>query len=241
MAGHSKWATIKRKKAALDKKKGAKFTTLSKAITQAAKQNPNPNSPALRDAIAQAKKASMPKANIQKAQQPARNTNLHTITYEAQAPHGIALIIKIQTDNKNRTVATIRNHLNKQNATLKKGGTNQHYFQQGSTLTIATQHAHDQELHVTLAEAGASTIEHYKEHLQIHCQRENLPTIAAILKDRHIPIRTTTQGAHPHSPIFLPPHQKVQVQHLLDTLSKIDEVTQIHHNLQENTFIEKIL
>ena len=187
----------------------------------------------------------MPKANIQaaiqKAQQPAPNNNLQTITYEAQAPHGIALIIKTQTDNKNRTVATIRNHLNKQNATLKKGGANQHHFQQGTTLTIAPQHAHDQELLLALAEAGASTIEHYKEHLQIHCQRENLSTIEAILKNRDIPIITNTHGAYPHTPISLPPHQKAHVQHLLDTLSKIDEVTQIHHNLQENTFIEKIL
>jgi YebC/PmpR family DNA-binding regulatory protein len=122
MSGHSKWHRIKRKKAATDNKRGQEFTRLTNQILSAARDSSDPNQNAtLRDAIARAKQANMPQANIDKLLQKQSKSQL-PITYEAFGPGGAALLIATQTDNPNRTVAEIRAILKKTGGTTSEPG-----------------------------------------------------------------------------------------------------------------------
>jgi YebC/PmpR family DNA-binding regulatory protein len=123
MSGHSKWHRIKHKKAATDSKRGQEFTKLTSAIVSAARDNPNPDQNAsLRDAIARAKSANMPQANIDKLLLKQSESEQQSITYEAFGPGGAALLILTRTDSANRTVAEIRAILKKVGGTISEPG-----------------------------------------------------------------------------------------------------------------------
>lgn len=124
MAGHSKWAQIKRQKGVTDKKRGQLFSKLLKAISVAAKSDPNPQfNPRLRSAIETAKENSVPQDNIDRAiNKAAEEKNLEDLVIEAYGPEGVAIIIEAITDNKNRTVAEVRHLLSENNAKMANPG-----------------------------------------------------------------------------------------------------------------------
>ncbi len=134
MSGHSKWATIKRDKAVNDSKRSQVFTKVSRLITLAAKKgggDPDMN-PSLRLAIEKAKEARMPKENIDRAIQKAiggGEGSLEEITYEGYGPDGVAIVVKVLTDNKNRTVSEIRNLFNRHGGSLGESGSAAYIFQ----------------------------------------------------------------------------------------------------------------
>jgi YebC/PmpR family DNA-binding regulatory protein len=135
MSGHNKWSKIKRQKGAADAKRSQIFSKISRAITYAAKQgggDPDAN-PSLRLAIDQAKQANMPKDNVQRAidkgtGKGTETSNYEEVTYEGFGPEGVAIMIKTLTDNKNRTVAEVKNILNRHNGSMGVSGCTSYIF-----------------------------------------------------------------------------------------------------------------
>ncbi len=136
MSGHSKWAQIKRKKEVTDKKKGLIFGRISREILLAAKNGTDPaTNNSLRDAIAKAKTANMPQANIERLLSRANNKEMKEVTYEGFGPGGVALLILATTDNTNRTVQEIRTILKNNQGSLASPGSVRWKFQNGQPIT----------------------------------------------------------------------------------------------------------
>lgn len=164
MSGHSKWATTKHKKGAADAKRGKIFTKIIREITVAAKMGggqPDGN-PRLRTAIAKAKENNMPADNIKKAIQKGTGelpgVAYEEITYEGYGPGGVAIIIQIMTDNKNRTVSEIRHLLSKSGGNMGESGSVGWMFQKKGYLSIEKQKADEEKLMSAALDAGAEDI-----------------------------------------------------------------------------------
>ena len=161
MSGHSKWATIKRKKAATDSARGKVFTKIIKEITMAARQgggDPDGN-PRLRLAISSAKAANMPAENItrgiKKGTGELEGVNYEEIVYEGYAPGGIAMLIESVTDNRNRTVAELRHTISKNNGNLGEGGSVAWMFERKGIISIPSANVKEDELMEIILEAGS--------------------------------------------------------------------------------------
>lgn len=164
MSGHSKWATTKHKKAAADSKRGKIFTKIIREITVAAKMgggDPEGN-PRLRTAILKAKENNMPADNIKKAVQKGTGelpgVTYEEMTYEGYGPGGVAIIIQIMSDNKNRTVSEIRHLLSKNGGNMGESGSVAWMFQKKGYLSIEKQKADEEKLMSVALDAGAEDI-----------------------------------------------------------------------------------
>jgi YebC/PmpR family DNA-binding regulatory protein len=164
MSGHSKWSTIKRKKGAADAKRGQIFSRLAKEITMAAKSGGNPEgNPRLRTALLAARAQNMPKENVDRALK--RGTGeLPGVTYdesryEAYAPGGVAIVIDILTDNKNRTVSEIRHILTRNGGNLAESGAVLWNFEPKGLLTIQKSAGTEEEIFEKAIEAGADDVD----------------------------------------------------------------------------------
>jgi len=162
MSGHSKWATIKHKKGALDAKRGKAFTRLIKEITIAAKAGGDPDgNPRLRTAVAAAKAENMPADNIKRAIQ--RGTGelpgaiYEEITFEGYGPGGVAIIVETTTDNRNRTVSEIRHAFSKNGGNMGEQGSVSWMFERKSEIVIDGEKASEDQLMNLVLDAGAGT------------------------------------------------------------------------------------
>ena len=166
MSGHSKWASIKHKKAIVDSRRGQQFTKLARAITVAARDgggDPDGNA-TLENAIRKAKEASMPKDNIERAI--AKGTGagadgeaaLETVLYEGYGPGGVAVLVEAVTDNRNRTGADVRHAFSKHGGSLGEPGSVAYLFDKMGTITIDATRYSDDEVMVIAVEAGAEDI-----------------------------------------------------------------------------------
>lgn len=186
MAGHSKWAQIKRKKAANDAKKGAAFTKLAKNIAVAARAGKDPGmNPALRTAIDTARSANMPKDNIEKAILKGAGelpgVTYEQVLYEGYGPGGAALIILGVTDNSNRTVSSVRSILSDNGGSLGSSGSVMYMFQQKGVIRISAEDrgARTQEdVELLAIESGAEDIRSEEEGSTIITTREELHQVA---------------------------------------------------------------
>jgi len=162
MSGHSKWHSIKHKKAATDAKKGKIFTKLARAITVAAKGNPDPDANfQLRLAIDQAKAANVPKDNIERAIVRATGEGkdaLVEVMYEAYGPGGVAIIIESLTDNKNRTVANLKHILTSHGGSLASTGSVAYLFERKGMVRVKNIGDSPEEMELALIDAGAEDI-----------------------------------------------------------------------------------
>jgi YebC/PmpR family DNA-binding regulatory protein len=164
VSGHSKWSTIKRKKGAIDAKRGKIFTRLIKEITVAARMgggDPDAN-PRLRSAIASAKTENMPKDNIERAIQKGtgelEGAVYEEITYEGYGPGGVAILVDCMTDNKNRTVADIRHYFSKSGGNLGESGCVSWMFDKKGTILIDKESIDEEDLMDKALEAGAEDV-----------------------------------------------------------------------------------
>jgi YebC/PmpR family DNA-binding regulatory protein len=181
MSGHSKWATIKRKKGAADAKRGQLFSKLSRAIIVAAKEgggDPDANA-ALANAIQKARDNSMPKDNIERAIQRGAGTGddavqMEEIVYEGYGPHGVAIVLTVVTDNKNRTLADIKYVLNRTGGNLATSGAVTWQFTQKGYIEIERKGVDYDEVFMTAAEAGADDVQDEDDSLVIYTPREEL-------------------------------------------------------------------
>lgn len=179
MSGHSKWATIKRKKGAEDAKRGKEFTRLGRDVMMAARESggdENAN-PKLKLAVTKARAANMPKENIERAIKKGigdldDGSVMEELTYEGYGVNGIAFIVECLTDNKNRTLAEIKNVFNKNGGSLATSGSVTWQFNQVGVITLADTKANYDDVFMVAAEAGADDVENDEGTLTVYTPRE---------------------------------------------------------------------
>jgi len=188
MSGHSKWATIKHKKGALDAKRGKTFTRLIKEITIAAKGgggDPDGN-PRLRTAIAAAKAENMPADNIKRAIQKGtgelEGTSYEEITFEGYGPGGVAIIIEVLTDNRNRAVSEIRHGFSKNGGNLGEPNSVAWMFSKKGVIVIAKTSADEDKLMEIVLESGADDLSDEGDSWEILCSPKDFEAVIAAVK-----------------------------------------------------------
>ena len=203
MSGHSKWATIKRKKGALDAKRGKLFTKLIKEITVAARMGGGDvdGNPRLRKAVSDAKGQAMPNDTIKRAIQ--RGTGeiegaaYEEIIYEGTGPGGALFLVEALTDNKNRTVAEIRKVFEKNNGALGAAGSVQWAFDRKGLITIPRDAATEDQLMEIAVGAGAEDYTDQGEEWQIASAVADLDAVAKALEAAKIPVKSNAPGYVP--------------------------------------------
>ncbi|MGB2869291.1 MAG: YebC/PmpR family DNA-binding transcriptional regulator [Bacteroidota bacterium] len=192
MSGHSKWATIKRKKAVTDTRRGKVFTQIIKEITIAAKiggGSPDGN-PRLRLAIEKAKDNNMPADNIKRAIMKGTGelpgVNYEDITYEVYGPGGVALIIEAVTDNKTRTVSEIRHILDRNHGKLATAGSVAFQFHKKGIITVPKGSFSEDDLLGVILDAGADDMRTEEDHYAIVCPPESFEAVKKSLESKKI-------------------------------------------------------
>lgn len=236
MSGHSKWATIKRKKAATDAARGKVFTKIIKEITISARDgggDPNGN-PRLRLAIASAKASNMPQDNITRAIKKGtgelEGVHYEEITYEAYAPHGIAVMIEVVTDNRNRTVAELRHLISKHNGNLGESGSVAWMFERKGVVTIAKDgHSEDDVMEVIL-DAGADDLKTEEEFFEIVASVENFENVRRTLEDKKFKIESAGLQQVAKNLVGLDEKNAADVMKFLEVVEEHDDVQNIFSN-----------
>ncbi len=237
MAGHSKWANIKHRKGAQDKKRSKIFTRLIKEIAVATKEGgPDPAAnPRLRMAIQNAKKANVPKDNITKAVNKGSGddgTSYEEVTLEGYAPHGIAVFVECLTDNNNRTVANVRSYFNKYHGSLGKSGSVDYMFQRMGIFIVKAEGLNEDDLTLELLDAGLEDIELSDGNFVLSCAFEDFGALNAKLEEMGIEAESSTLERIPANTLELGLDQARSVMKLIDVLEDDDDVQNIFHNLE---------
>lgn len=237
MSGHSKWSTIKRKKAKEDAKRGKIFTKIIKEITVAAKEgggDPESN-PRLRTAIDSAKAANMPKDNIEKAIKKGTGelpgVTYEEYTYEGYGPEGIAIIVDVLTDNKNRTTAEIRHLFSKHNGNLGEKGCVSWMFETRGMITIPIDRVDEDILYEVAIEAGADDIKTEAEYFEVFTDVSHLFSVKEELEAKGIPIEAAELGKFPNTLVDLDNKDFEKNMKLLSLLEDLDDVNSVYSNL----------
>ncbi|QQG44891.1 MAG: YebC/PmpR family DNA-binding transcriptional regulator [Candidatus Sungiibacteriota bacterium] len=241
MAGHSKWAQIKHKKAATDAKKGQLFSRLIREITVAAKGGgaSSESNPRLRAALEHARSAGLPKDNIARALARASGggggAELQEFLYEAAAPGGLNILIEGTTDNKNRSLAEIKNILEEHGAKLAEPGSISWGFERVGTIEAAGpdhQSLLPEEVELAIADSGARDFKKLNNSWIVETNPADLEKVTRSLEDKKIIIKNTYGGWRPRSPIRLPENLKESGEALLEALVHNEDIQEIHTNLE---------
>lgn len=239
MSGHSKWSTIKRKKAATDQKRGNLFTKLVREITIAAKTgggDPNGN-PRLRLAIDTARASSMPHENIQRAIKKGtgelEGVTYEEITYEGYGPGGIAIIIETATDNRNRTVADVRHIMNRHNGSLGESGSVSWMFQRKGSIDVAKSAANEEKLMEVLLDTGLEDLESDDEnYFNVIVDVKDLEAAKQALGEAGIAYDNAKTDMIPDNFVEPEPDEAVRAMKLIDALENCDDVQVVYSNLE---------
>lgn len=247
MSGHSKWNTIKRKKAKTDAQRGRIFTRLIKEITVAARTGGGDEAanPALRTAILAAKAANMPAANIDRAIK--RGTGelpgvvYETVTYEGYGPGGTALMIEVFTDNKNRTVADIRHILSRHNGNLGESGCVSWIFEKKGIIQVDSKKISEDELLELVLESGADDMRREDDLFEIVAQPSSFENVKTVLKARNIELDSAEVTMHPKNTVKVNAKEAEQLLKLMDALEDHDDVNNIYSNFDiDNEMLKKL-
>jgi YebC/PmpR family DNA-binding regulatory protein len=235
MSGHSKWATIKHKKGALDAKRGKIFTRLIKEIAIAAKAGGDPDTnPRLRTAIAAAKAENMPADNIKRAIQ--RGTGeLPGATYEefmleGYGPGGVAILLDINTDNRNRTVSEIRHAFGKNGGNMASAGAVAYLFHKKGDIVIAKTAAKEDDLMGIVLEAGADDLKDDGENWEVITDPSAFEAVVEAVKKAGIQPISAAVSMVPQNYIKLEGAQASTMVRLLEALEEHDDVQNVHAN-----------
>ena len=239
MSGHSKWATIKRKKAVTDQKRGSLFTKLVKEITIAARMgggDPAGN-PRLRLAVDTARDNSMPMDNISRAIKKGtgelEGVTYDEITYEGYGAAGIALIIETATDNRNRTVADIRHMMSRNNGALDESGSVSWMFHRKGTLDVPKSAAGEDQLMEILLDAGLEDLSADDEnYFTVITDVKELENVKKVLDDSGIVYENAKVDLIPENYIELEADDARKVIRLIDALENNDDVQAVYSNME---------
>jgi len=236
MSGHSKWSSIKHKKAARDAKRGKVFTKLIKEITIAARLgggdiNANPR---LRTAVLTAKAQSMPNDNIDRAIKKGTGElgggQLEQVSYEGYGPAGVALIMDVLTDNRNRTVSEIRYMLSKSGGNLGESGCVAWMFRKRGVITIEKQAADEDRLIELALEAGADDVVSDDDSFQVLTAPDKFAAVRDALEAAKIPLAGAELTMVPENTVKVSGHQAEQVLKLMEELEDHDDVQSVSAN-----------
>jgi YebC/PmpR family DNA-binding regulatory protein len=237
MSGHSKWSTIKRQKGAADAKRGQLFTKLAREISVAARQGlPDPEANArLRLAVDRARAASMPKENIERAIQRAAGAGsgdqYDELFYEGYGPGGAALMIQVQTDNRNRTVGEVRAVLTRAGGTLGESGSVGWMFDQTGMIEVPTADADPDEVALVAIDAGASDVETEDGIVVIYTDPAELHRVREALQGAGIEPEAAQLTMRPKTVLSPEPDVAVKVIRLVEKLEDLDDVQEVFTNI----------
>ena len=236
MAGHSKWAGIKHKKAIVDARRGKLFTKLARAITVAAKEGGGDvvGNAALALAVQKAKDASMPKDNIERAI--AKGTGeggdaaaLETVQYEGYGPGGVALLIEAYTDNRNRTGAEVRHLLSKNGGNLGEPGSVAYLFDKKGVAVVDGERFSEDDL-MPAVDAGAEDIVLDDDVFEVISEPSDLATVRAALVEAGVEVQEAQVMQRPKTLVPLDEDGAVKLMKLIDTLEELDDTDTVHAN-----------
>ena len=242
MSGHSKWATIKRKKGALDAKRCKLFTKIGRELVVAVKEGgPDPDSNSkLRDAIAKAKANNMPndtiERGIKKAAGDVGNVNYEYVTYEGYGPSGIAIIVDALTDNKNRTAANVRSAFTKGNGNMGTTGCVSFMFDQKGQIIIDKEECEmdADELMMIVLDAGADDFNEEEDCFEIYTDPDDFSTVRENLEKEGIPMASAEVTMVPQTWVELTDADAIKyLNKTLDLLDDDDDVQAVYHNWSE--------
>jgi YebC/PmpR family DNA-binding regulatory protein len=237
MSGHSKWSTIKRKKGAADAKRGALFGKLSRAITVAAREgggDPEVN-PALALAVHKAKEANMPHDNIQRAIDKGTGAGadadaIERITYEGYAPGGVAVLVEVLTDNRNRAASDVRYIFTKNGGKLGTSGSVAYLFERKGVILIPKDGVDEDELIELALEAGADDVEPMESDYRVVAAPEDFAAVRESLQNAGIPFENAEITLQPLNNVDLDASTAKQTLRLIDALEENDDVQEVYAN-----------
>ncbi len=236
MSGHSKWASIKHKKAATDAKRGRAFTRLIKEITVAARMgggDPEGN-PRLRAAVASAKSQNMPQDNVKRAILKGTGAlpgqNFEDVTFEGYGPNGVAVIVEVLTDNRNRTVAEIRHAFGKHGGNLGETGCVNWMFEKKGLILVEQDKADEDELMELAIEAGADDVGQEDGNYEITTSPAGFEAVKRAIEEKGIPIALAEVSMHPQSTVRLEGKEALRMLRLMDVLEENDDVQEVSAN-----------
>ncbi len=237
MSGHSKWSTIKRKKGAEDAKRGKIFTRLARDIMVAAREgggDENSNAK-LKIAVGKAKASNMPRENIDRAIQ--RGTGggdgveMEELTYEGYGPEGVAYLIDVLTDNKNRTLSEVKRLLNRAGGSLASAGSVGWQFEQKGNIVLKGEGLDFDSVFMSAAEAGADDVVDEEGTITVTTPREKLAVVEKALTEAGYEVEESELRWEPKNETELGVDKAVQNMRLLDQLEELDDVQSVASNL----------
>jgi len=236
MSGHSKWATIKRKKGAADAKRGKMFTKLIKEITIAAREgggDPGGN-PRLRLAVDNAKAANMPADNIDRAIKKAtgelEGVTYHELTYEGYGPGGVAMIVEVATDNKNRTVADVRHSFSKYGGSMGEAGSVAWMFERKGIITLPKQNKTEDDLMNIVLEAGAEDLHAEDDYFSIQTDLESFEPVRKALIAANLELENASLQWIAKNTISVKGEDAEKVMTLIEAIEDNDDVQNVYSN-----------
>jgi YebC/PmpR family DNA-binding regulatory protein len=238
MSGHSKWAQIKRQKGAADVKRGQAFTKLGREISVAVREGgPAPEGNArLRLAIERARAANMPADTIDRAIKRAagggEGATLDEVIYEGYGPGGAAVLVEVLTDNRNRTVAEVRNAFNRGGGNLGESGCVAWLFDQRGVVTLEADGGDPDEVGLQAIDAGAEDVRVEDSTVEVYTTPGDLESVRAALAGEGLNIVDAEIAMVPKSTIPLEPKEAGTMLRLIERLEDLDDVQKVYSNLE---------
>jgi YebC/PmpR family DNA-binding regulatory protein len=236
MSGHSKWHSIKHKKAVVDARRGQQFTKLARAITVAAREGGGDaeGNPALALAVQKARDASMPKDNIERAI--AKGTGegvdadqIENVVYEGYGPGGVALLIEALTDNRNRTGADVRHILSKHGGNLGEPGSVSYLFDKLGEIVVDANRYDEDDLMAAI-DAGAEDISRDDDVFEVITEPGYLGRVTDALREAGVVIESADVSQRPKSRVPVDDGDAAKLMKLIDSLEESDDVSAVHAN-----------
>jgi YebC/PmpR family DNA-binding regulatory protein len=238
MSGHSKWASIKHKKGALDAKRGKTFTKIIREMTIAARVGGGDadSNPRLRTVLEKAKAANMPADNIKRAIQKGtgelEGTMYEDLTMEGYGPGGAAVLVEGTTDNRNRTVSEIRHVFTKHGGNLGGPGSVAYMFKPKGYIAIASDKVSEEKLMDLALEAGAEDIQSEGDHFEVYTTHGAYETVLAAIKRAGIEPDEAEVGKYADNTVHLEGGKAQQMLKLMEALEDLDDVQSVWANFQ---------
>jgi len=248
MSGHSKWHSIKHKKAATDAKRGKAFTGIIKEITVAARMGGGDIdfNPRLRLAVDKAKASNMPKDNIERAIKKGTGElegySLEEVQYEGYGPGGVAVFIEATTDNKNRTVSEVRHFFSKYGGNLGESGSVNWMFDKKGYIVVEREHVDEETLLEIVLEAGADDVNEDGSNWEIFTTPEAFQGVRDAIAAKGIPIAAEEIAMIPQTNVKLEGKQAKQMLKLMEMLEEHEDLTNVWANFDiEEKEIEALM
>ncbi|PZM89656.1 MAG: YebC/PmpR family DNA-binding transcriptional regulator [Actinobacteria bacterium] len=236
MAGHSKWATTKHKKAIIDARRGKMFAKLIKSIEVAARMGGDPaGNPTLYDAIQKARKNSVPLDNIERAikrgsGQESGGANWEPITYEGYGPNGVALLIECLTDNRNRAATEVRTALTRNGGSLADAGSVSYLFSRKGVVIVPKANLTEDDVLLAVVDAGAEEVNDLGEAFEVICEPGDLVAVRTALQEAGIDYESAETSMIPSVHVPLDEEGARKIFKLIEALEDCDDVQNVYAN-----------